>query len=565
MGTLFSTLDIARSGLQVAQVQLDVTAHNIANVNKEGYSRQRVELAARIPNSTPFGQIGRGVAIARIARLRETFLDTAYRRVAPRLGLAELQTQYYGLVEDIFLEPTEAGFSTRLNALFDSLSDYANNVESLPLREGVIAEAQTMASALNNVASRLYQLRTSANDEIRDSVPELNSLTSRISDLNRLIRDAEVGGSQANDLRDDRDNLVDQLSQMLTVKTIEDTHGNYVILAGDRVLVDTVGARELYAFRNDTIDPDRQDLFDIRFVEDDTVLDVTSGSLGAAFNMRDDVIKEVSDRLDTLTAAMIREINRVHSQGNGIENLSGNLLGSIPVDDPTALLNAADLPFSISAGSIDVIVYDAAGTPTTTTVNYDPATMSLNDVAAALNAVGNFSAAVVGDRLQLGADAGFTYSFANDTGGLLVGTGIHGLFTGTDARSIAINSVLQEHPAWLTSGYSTDVAETGDNTAALAMAAVRNSLVLNGNTATINDYYQAIVAQIGIDGRSNNEDLDIERAFVQDFERRRQEVSGVSIDEEVTFLMQYQRAFEASARVITITDSMLETLLNIVR
>ena len=114
MGTLFSALNIARSGMQIAQVQLDIAGHNIANANKVGFSRQRVELMSRVPLSRPFGQIGRGVAIGQIARIRDPFLDRLFRNQVAGLMNAEILTQFYGQIEDIFLEPTVNGISGRI-------------------------------------------------------------------------------------------------------------------------------------------------------------------------------------------------------------------------------------------------------------------------------------------------------------------------------------------------------------------------------------------------------------------------------------------------------------------
>ena len=122
MGTLFSALDIARSGLQVAQVQLDTAGHNIANVNKPGFSRQRVELISRLPVTKPFGQIGRGVEIADVVRVRDAFLDGLYRREASGLGDAKIRAEFLQRIEDVFLEPGEHGLSFRINNFHSMVS-----------------------------------------------------------------------------------------------------------------------------------------------------------------------------------------------------------------------------------------------------------------------------------------------------------------------------------------------------------------------------------------------------------------------------------------------------------
>lgn len=149
MGTLFSALDIARSGMQVAQIQLDVAAHNIANVTTRGFSRQRAELVSRGSVDRSFGQIGRGVQIGRISQTRDVFLDALFRDQSPSLASSEIQAEFYGRIEDVFLEPGPNGLSTQFNRFFDSLSEFANNVEELPVRQSVINEAQSLTSVLH--------------------------------------------------------------------------------------------------------------------------------------------------------------------------------------------------------------------------------------------------------------------------------------------------------------------------------------------------------------------------------------------------------------------------------
>ncbi|MBX7259335.1 MAG: flagellar hook-associated protein FlgK [Candidatus Hydrogenedentes bacterium] len=561
MGTLFSALDIGRSGLHAAQLQLDTAGHNIANVNRTGYSRQRVELAERSPIFTSEGAIGRGVGIETIARIRDTFLDEAYVRQSPALGFAEVRAQYFTLIEDSYLEPTDNGFGTRLTDFFDALNDFANNVESASVREAFLTEASSVASSLNDLISRFDQLRTNANEEVKNLVPEVNSLATQIAALNVQIRDTEGFGQPANDLRDERQVLLDELSRLINITTREDSSGQINVIIGSQILVDTKGAREVIAFRNAGLDPERQDLVELRFADDNSLVEVRDGEIYGAITIRDQVLVEQDAQIDELAAALIYQINRIHSQGNGIENLSGTLSSTNLVSAATDPLVSAGLPFTLTPGTFDVIVYDGAGTPTTTTITITNAS-TLNSLAADLNAIPNFSASVSGETLSLGTTSPYTFSFANDTSGALAALGVNGLFTGTDARSIAVSQDILDNPNWLTSAYSSDVLNTGDNSAALDMANLRTALVLDSDSSTFDEFYQSIVTGLGVDSRSNTQQLDVTTQFVNDIDRRRQEVSGVNLDEEVAGLIQYQRAFEAAARVITVADRMLETLLN---
>ena len=562
VGTLFSAFDIARSGLTAAQVQLDVAGHNIANVNREGFSRQRVELVSRVPISRSYGQIGRGVGIDSVNRIRDTFLDEVFREQSPSLADSQLRSEFYTRIEDIFLEPGPNGLSSRLNVFFDSLNDFANNVEELPVRQSVINEAQALSGLLQDTAARLRTLRTNANEEVINFVPEINSLSSRIADLNRQIRILEGGGNPANDLRDDRDLLLDELSSIVNITTRERQDGSVDVLVTGEVLVNGNSFREVETFRNPALDPERNDLVQVRFVDNGNELIVEDGALFGAYAIRDEEIVTIDNDIDELAATIIHQINLIHSQGTGLQGLSGTVSGTNAVTAGGDPLDAAGLPFPITAGSFAVDRYDSSGALIgSITVNVTPGATTLDDIAADLAALG--ATVTAEGTLELNGPAGETFSFRDDTSGALAALGINGLFTGFDARTIAVSQEIVDDPGLLTSGFGTDPFTPGDNSAALALAEVRNGAFLEGGNATINDFYETIIVELGIDASANLQNLEVETAFIESFQRRRQEISGVSIDEEVTLLLQFQRAFEASARVITVTDRMLETLLNV--
>jgi len=564
MGTLFSTLAIGTSGLRAAQVQLDTAGHNIANVDKEGYSRQRVELASFAPVGTPYGQIGRGVRVTDINRLRDPLLDILYRNQVSSLNSADIQNEYFQQIQDVFLEPTENGLSGRLNLFFQALQEFSTNVESMPVRSSVMVEAQELAGLFNDTYARLNSLRTNANEEVIGFVPEINSISEQIARLNDRIRVAEATGNRANDLRDERDVLVDNLAGIVNISVTETNSGQYEIFVSGQQLITGGQFRTLEAVQNATIDPSRPDLVEVQFTDNGQVLEVNDGELYGALQIRDVELRGVIEDLNEMAAGLINEINSIHSQGNGLTNFSGTVTASNGVTDPTIDLATAGLPFAFTPGTFEVNVYDntgalVAGAPFTITV---AAGDSLNDVAAQIDALANVTAAVNADgELTVTAAPGFSFGFANDNTRLLAAVGMNGLFTGADARTMGVNQDIVDDPSLLAGAFDPDPDATGDNTAALALAAVQTAPIYSGGTASVNDFYESIVVGIGIDARANEAALTVEQQLNENYQRRRQEVSGVSIDEEVASLIQFQRAFEASARVITITDRMLESLM----
>ncbi len=566
MGTLFSSLDIGRAGLNTAQIQLDVVGHNIASANKVGFSRQRATISTRDPLERSYGFLGRGPFISGVERLRDGFLDISYRDQIASLGNADIQTAFYSRIEDLFQEPGNNGFSENLNVFFDSLNDFANNVEDIPTRVATITEAEALAASFREYAANLEELRTAANEDIRSLVPEVNAISRQIADLNFSIKTLEASGGTANDLRDDRDVLIDDLARIIEVQYREREDGQVDVLVGGEELVTGSNIRLLETVPDASFNPERPDFLRVQFVATGRDVQINDGELAGAFKQRDVILQDLVERNDTLAAGLIAELNALHSQGNGLENIAIPLSASNAVTDPAAALDSAGLPFVVNDGSFDLVLYNGANAVAETiTVPITANTTSLNDIAAAINSSANATATITDGILTITPNAGFSYSFANDSANALPALGLNGLFTGSDARDIRVSNHLRDNAALLSSGSSLNVLETGDNTVALSMAALRNEKVLSNGTETINDYFESTVVRLGTNARANLDQRDVQLAVISDLQLRRQEVSGVNLDEEVTTLIQVQKAFDASARIITVTDRMLDTLLNIVR
>ncbi len=566
MGTLFSAFDIARSGMAASQVQLDTAGHNIANVNTEGFSRQRVELETRSPINRPYGQIGRGVNLRGIERVRDTFLDAAYRRSAPGLGQAELESRFYVQIEDKFLEPGENAFGQRLDQWFQVLNDFASDVDKLPQRQSVVSEAESLTQFINQTHRRLDDLRVDANAEVRNAAVEINDLAEGIAKLNERIRRVEGGRGGANDFRDQRDLLLDRLSKIADISVNERDSGEVNVLIGEESLVYGDQARKVEAFRRSDLDSlgIHQDFHQLRFTDTGDGVPPGTGKLAGALRMRDEILPEVMGDLDSIARGLIQGINGVHSQGRGLEGITGVLESGIQVEDPGAPL-ADHVPFDVINGSFEIAVYGQDGGVGATTEIAVDANASLEDLAGSLNAVDGVSAHVSDGRLAIEAEEGRSFHFLNDSSNVLVAAGLNGLLTGTGAADINVDQRIAVNPALLSSGYSADLGDDGDNRAALDLADVEETRLLRNGQATISEFYSTLIAELGTDTRSSLQTRDLEQSFLDDFQRRREEVSGVSLDEEVASLLMYQRAFEASTRVMTTTDRMLEALMGIVQ
>ncbi|HYE80369.1 MAG TPA: flagellar hook-associated protein FlgK, partial [bacterium] len=238
---VFSTwlgLNTASRGLAAAQRGLDTASHNIANANTPGYSRQRANLVASPALHHPSlsalipGQVGTGVDVASISRIRDTFLDQVYRRQHGQYGEFNSQRLSFSTLETVLHEPSEIGVSSLMDRFFQDWNAVANTPEALPTRGALRETAQTMASNFHRLHGQFVALSEQQNEQIALRVEQVNGILDQIAALNGQIVAIEGIGQQANDLKDRRDLLVDQLSGIVDVTVQEGGQGSADVLLG---------------------------------------------------------------------------------------------------------------------------------------------------------------------------------------------------------------------------------------------------------------------------------------------------------------------------------------------
>jgi flagellar hook-associated protein 1 FlgK len=246
MRSTFYGLEIARSGMNVQQIGLDVTSHNIANANIQGYSRQQAIIRTIGPASGAVnkwvskntGQMaGMGAAVQEIRQIRDTYLDNQYRKENKRLGEWEAKQQALSHVEAIFNEPSDTGINTVLNEFFDALQAMSLNPEDPTTRATVQQKGYALTENIREVYKKLEELQRQLDDGILAYVQEINSYAQEISEINKLIFEYEASGHRANDLRDQRELLLDQLSSIVDVTSYEGSDGRFRVDIGGQMLV----------------------------------------------------------------------------------------------------------------------------------------------------------------------------------------------------------------------------------------------------------------------------------------------------------------------------------------
>ena len=249
MTSSFFGLQTSLRGLLTQQQALDLTGHNIANANTQGYSRQEALLEPTRPyvlpaNSVNTGagaQLGSGVDVAAIRRIRDQFLDLQYRAQQMSLGDATARTNSLDQVEGAFAEPSDDGLAAQLKNFWDAWSAVANAPENAGARSALVTTAQTLTAAFRTISDQLTTVAQQAQDEydaITGANGDVANMASELAGLNRAIGDAVFRGQQPNDLLDRRDQLVDRLSQLAQVSVTDTGDSRWRIDFGGVTLVD---------------------------------------------------------------------------------------------------------------------------------------------------------------------------------------------------------------------------------------------------------------------------------------------------------------------------------------
>jgi flagellar hook-associated protein 1 FlgK len=474
-------------GLLSAQRAVDVASHNIANSETEGYSRQRTEQSASTPMGySPYGQVGTGVTIDSIRRIRDTLLDRQVRQEMAPLGESEARAEALGQIEDILSEPSDGALSTKLAAYYDGWQKLSTNPENYNLRIALRESAVDLANTFNSLYQDLQGLRQDLSDRIATQIDDVNSKSKQIAELNRQITATLAAGQNPNDLKDQQDLLIDQLSKMVRVQAVEvaSTGATNVYVGGDPLVVEG----DAFTLTPAPINP-LTDQAVVNYGPTGLPANITGGSLRGMLDIRNDVLGVLPPaaagdpegmvyHLDQLAAQLIADTNALHTQGFGL--------------DGTTTLN-----FFNGTNASDIVVNQ----------NITNLSNGLDFIAAA----------------------------ANDPGSLAGGP--------------------------------------GDNGMAILIAQRRNALTMGGLAGppvvppkdTFENFWKQEVSNLAVLGQSANRLQATQQTLLTSVKERRDQVSAVSTDEEMANVIRYQKAYAASAKLITTIDEMLDTLINIRR
>lgn len=303
---LSNLLGIARSAIFTHQRAVDVTGHNIANAATEGYTRQRASIKAETPARMPWGFVGRGVRVESIERSRNEFLDNAFRSENSALGKFSTLKDMLSEIEMIFGEPSDNGLDASLDAFWDAWSDLANAPISTPARTVVQMQGRQVARQFNLIADRITDTRSSVVEQLSADVGDVNALATQLGELNQQIASSAKGVA---DLADERDRLLDQLSELAPVSVAENSDGSVRVFAGDTMLVDGVATHPL------TVRVSGDGSITLAAEGRSIPVTLTDGRVAAYLDLLDTGIPEVRQQLDDLAEAVVSSVNSLHRSG----------------------------------------------------------------------------------------------------------------------------------------------------------------------------------------------------------------------------------------------------------
>ena len=606
MPNTFFGLTIGSTGLFGANIGLNTTAHNVANTETEGYTRQVVKSQADTPlraNNT-YGMIGTGLAITGIEQQRDVYYDEKYRSNNALTGYYTAQDYYMQSIENYFNEIQLEGFNTTFNKMSDALQELSKDPANLTVRTQMNSYAQSFCEYINSIQTSLEQLQDNVNFEIRTMVDSVNSYAKQIAGLNKQINTLETTGEAANDLRDRRNLLVDELSNIVDISVTEKTLGagetgitSYTIKIGESTLVDT------YEFHTMDVIPreekhyqaDIEGLYDIVWDSSQTFNPlVNGGRLQALYEMRDGnnqhyfhgtTTASYGDETITVTDTPINKVEQLHIAPTGIiqvGNREYKYTGfQVSVDEDGNYV----YEFSLEDGlkkDVDEIEVNIGQSIEYKGIAYYMQqlnefarvyTKAFNDIhkkGVDLNNRAGLDYFNSRDRVS-GENYVFESSEEDMENGIIISskTGLYavededknyGSYYLVTASGLCVTDEIYHDPTKLAT--ATDIIDgESQNDIVLELIALKSDTKMF-KQGTPSGFMQSLIAELGIDADKATSFMKNQDDILATIQNQRLSVSGVDIDEESMNLVRYQNAYNLSAKIISTMDECYDRLIN---
>lgn len=617
MSSQFLGLQISKTGLNAYQTALNTSAHNISNAETKGYSRQQVIQSASqaLRANNTYGMIGTGVDVDSIDRVHNTYYDTKYWNNQGHYGEYASKEEYMLQIQEYFSEVATDGFTTEFNNLFNSLTDLTSSSNDTVKKVTATSYAQSLCEYFNELATGLNTVQTNANDEIKTDVDRINAISNQLSSLNQQIKAIEVTGLKANDLRDQRETLIDELSTYVntTVKEtdiyvsgIKNEDGSpmksgltsYAIYIDNQLLVDDTICNQLVCVprENKVNDTDVKGLFDVYWNSADGIefnlgSSTIEGNLKGLYDIRDgnnnSTFKGTVTAADgatdvTIDAGAFSDINRVNLADEGqitIDNILYNYNGFDMETDgdgniTSYTFHGIDLASSTAATPTGLV---RAGTNVTASVGnavdykgvvyyQEQLNQFVRTLAKEFNTLHN-SASDIDKNPGLdffttaNPTTGDDYVLEEDIANQTISSKNSSYYRIT-AGNFKVNSAIYDDPnKFYVSTYDELVNGVEGHSILDAMIKIKEdtSVFSEGTPA---QYLESVVANIAVNTSKattfskNMEDV------LNTIQNQQLSVSGVDTNEESADLVKFQNGYNLSAKIMSVLDEVYDKLIN---
>lgn len=412
MGSL--SLNIGLRALLTSQSALENIGHNISNANTPGYSRQNLELSAAPELRLGSLKIGTGVQANVVKRTVDELLNKRLLQQISSLGRLDARVAGMSQVETLFGAGSESGIAAQLQRVFTSVSDLSVAPEDAVLRTALIQSGVQFSGQINDIQGNLKTIQRDAERKVQSLVNQVNVLAERISILNGRVRDSESAGLTANDLRDQRDLALSQLSELIDVKSFENPQGAIRVLAAGGLLVHPGGFNQMAVSEG----PDGD--LGVQIEDGSGHLSVTGGEIGGLVQQVNEYLPKVQAELDAIAFNAALEFNRIHSTGvptsgplTGLKATNALMDRDLDGQIDDELLNGTGLPFEIVSGEVFVNVTNTSdGSIERHRIAIDAKRTTVGDFLNELNSIPNLNASLSSSgHLTLLSDSGFAFDF----------------------------------------------------------------------------------------------------------------------------------------------------------
>lgn len=552
MGILGTSL----SGLMAAQRSLETASHNIANVNTEGYSRQRAEYGTRQAEFTGAGYIGQGVNATTVARSYDQFIANQLTASTSSFSEADGFSTMAAQVDNI-VSSAVTGLPVVLKSFFNAVNEVASNPTSVPVRQVMLSEAETVSKQFNNMSSQFEVFRSQTNNQMQAMVTDINAFAKSIAELNnRIVTDASrsLGKQMPNDLLDQRDALLTKIAEKVSVSTINQSDGSIAVFIGTGQSLVLGATSSTLSVAGSSADSSHKEIL---INGQNITQNITGGTLNGALRFRDTVLDPAQQQLGLVSAGFAVEFNRLHTTS------AFDLNGDAGTDMFSFGTPTLTVPVAAATGSTGTItaVYDPANTgnlnPSDYQLDYDGATYSLTRLSdnTLITLPGTFPgtpASVEGMTITQAALPAGVSSFL-----------IRPTFDAAKNITTLITDPVKIAAAGTTGGPGVPIP--GDNSVALNLAALENTPLLFGAKSTLNDVYGQLISNVATLTHSAKVSRSAQEVLFNSAKQSRENLAGVNLDEEAANLIKFQNAYQASAQAISAASSMFDVLIAAVR